>query len=84
MSFDAGKARQAMQEWAYAFVILWAPMLLAFMSGFRVGDGPDQTTIVPNLTAVKGFMVATLGAAMLSFLKALFWYMTGTKVPEKR
>lgn len=80
MNLDREKIRQAFQEWFMAFVVLWLPLLLGFMSGFQIGDGKDKVTVFPNLAAVKGFMVATLAAAGLSFLKAVWWYVTGTKV----
>lgn len=80
MSFDRDKARQAVSEFAHTFLVLVAPAFFALAAGIRVGDGGDQTTVLPNLSTVKAFVFAMIAAACLSALKAVWWFLTGTKV----
>lgn len=82
VSVDRAKARQAVTEFAHTLLVFVAPAFFAFLNGIKVGDGAGTVTVFPDLNAVKALVAALLAGASLAALKAAWWYLTGTKVPQ--
>lgn len=68
---DREKARQAAQEFAWTFGLLFVLSFFGWVTGW---------TKLPNLGEVKAAGAAALTAAAVGAAKAFVWYFTGTKV----
>lgn len=73
MSVDHEKFRQALQEFAWTFGLLFALSFAGWVSGW---------TKLPNLGEVQSAFAAALSAAAVGAAKAILWYFTGKKAPK--
>lgn len=75
MTFDKEKAKQAAQEFAYTFAVLFILSFAAWVTGW---------TKMPNLEESKAALYAAATAGAVGTAKAVTWYFTGTKVLRPR
>ena len=70
---DREKVRQAVEEFAYSFVVAFALSFGAFLSGLSE---------LPNMGEAKAAGAAAVTAGIVAVGKAVVWFFTGTKAPQ--